>query len=115
MWPWRASARAGDAQSNQRTRALLTSQPPCQRGQPFVVVPLRPGGQGEDVLRVLHRQIETGDQPQAEAGVGLLPVPGEARARRQPGIAEVVVERRVAHGWRDRGEELAPGDAPDER
>src|SRR4051794_636573 len=114
-WPWRSSARAGNAQSNQRARTLLTLQPPCQRGQPFVVVPLRPGGQGEDVPRVFHRQIETGDQPQAEAGVGLLPVPGEARARRQLGIAEVVVERRVAHGGRDRGEELASGDAPDER
>src|SRR5262249_19654436 len=74
-----------------------------------------PGGQGEDVFRVFHRQVEAGDQPQAEAGVGLLPVPGEARARRLLGIAEVVVERRVAHGRGDRGEKLAPGDAPEER
>src|SRR4051812_2091750 len=66
-------------------------------------------------MRQLDGDVRAGHDGDTEPGVGLLPLPGEARRRRAPWVAELRVELAVADGGLDRGQDLAPGDGGEQR
>src|ERR1700709_1639216 len=122
MWPrsssaWTGTARrtsmagtrnvAGRRRPSSRSGApASTLNPPPQSGQELVVLVRRPVPQDEAVEGVLGRDVDAGKNAQAQAGIDLRPVPGEARSRSRGDVLEAVVDLRVAHRGRDEGEEL---------